>query len=418
MAARKERYMVKEVNAKVEVLPKVGKEQYLAKEVSAKVEVSPKKEMEQILATNEDVYVHVDRNVESEFNNKEEFDVLTVIHKEEIMVVQGLDKKNWILMITRELSEKTFFKGSEMIDKISNRKEKLERNKLNPIVQAAMSSWKNEKFMESTSDERSSDDETPNTTKVVIENVKKPGEENMYEEINDLKIVTIEEQQSKHEEKYVETPPLTSVTVLEKMEKTGEVTRRLSKQREDLEKISLHHKNEQLEWIENTEDPKSIGKDEYDEMSPPTSVKVLEKMEKTGEVTRRLSKQREDLEKISLHHKNEQLEWIQNTEEPKSKGVKEYDEISPPTSVQVLEEMEKTAKVKEIVNEYERSQENIARSVVRTIEGQKKETEQSTLAIKNNFDVEASKFSGNQKIREVFHMDVAEIIIEREQQRP
>ena len=111
MAARKERYMVKEVNAKVEVLPKVGKEQYLAKEVSAKVEVSPKKEMEQILATNEDVYVHVDRNVESEFNNKEEFDVLTVIHKEEIMVVQGLDKKNWILKITRELSEKTFFKG-------------------------------------------------------------------------------------------------------------------------------------------------------------------------------------------------------------------------------------------------------------------------------------------------------------------
>ena len=61
-----------------------------------------------------------------------------------------------------------------MIDKISNRKEKLERNKLNPIVQAAMS-WKNEKFMESTSDERSSDDETPNTTKVVIENVKKQG---------------------------------------------------------------------------------------------------------------------------------------------------------------------------------------------------------------------------------------------------
>ena len=56
----------------------------------------------------------------------------------------------------------------------------------------------------------------------------------------------------------------------------------MSKQREDLEKISLDPKNEQLEWIENTEDPKSIGKDEYDEMSPPTSVKVLEKMEKTG----------------------------------------------------------------------------------------------------------------------------------------
>ena len=56
----------------------------------------------------------------------------------------------------------------------------------------------------------------------------------------------------------------------------------MSKQREDLEKISLDPKNEQLEWIENTEDPKSKGEDEYDEMSPPTSVKVLERMEKTG----------------------------------------------------------------------------------------------------------------------------------------
>ena len=61
-----------------------------------------------------------------------------------------------------------------MIDKISNRKENLERNKQNPIVQAALS-WKNDKFVESTSDERSSDDETPNTTKVVVENVKKTG---------------------------------------------------------------------------------------------------------------------------------------------------------------------------------------------------------------------------------------------------
>ena len=66
-----------------------------------------------------------------------------------------------------------------MIDKISNRKENLERNKQNPIVQAALLgyalSWKNEKFVESTSDERSSDDETPDTTKVVVENVKKQG---------------------------------------------------------------------------------------------------------------------------------------------------------------------------------------------------------------------------------------------------
>ena len=35
-----------------------------------------------------------------------------------------------------------------------------------------------------------------------------------------------------------------------------------------------------------------------------------------------------------------------------------------------------------------------------------------------NFSVEeASKFNRNQRIREVFHMDVAEVIIEREQQK-
>ena len=116
MAARQERYMVKEVNAKVEVQPKVSKEQFLAKEVAAKIEVEQKKEeTEQILtvgeSTDKDNYVIVDRNVESEFTKQEEFDVLTVVHKEEILIVQGLDKKNWILKITRELSEKTFFKG-------------------------------------------------------------------------------------------------------------------------------------------------------------------------------------------------------------------------------------------------------------------------------------------------------------------
>ena len=89
----------------------------MAKEVAAIIEVEPvkKKETEQILtvgeSTDKDNYVIVDRNVESEFTKQEEFDVLTVVHKEEILIVQGLDKKNWILKITRELSEKTFFKG-------------------------------------------------------------------------------------------------------------------------------------------------------------------------------------------------------------------------------------------------------------------------------------------------------------------
>ena len=49
---------------------------------------------------------------------------------------------------------------------------------------------------------------------------------------------------------------------------SGEVTRRLSKQSEDHEKISL--------------DPKLIGEGEHVDMSLATSVEVLEKMEKTG----------------------------------------------------------------------------------------------------------------------------------------
>ena len=44
----------------------------------------------------------------------------------------------WIIKIKRELSETTFFKGKEIIDKISQRQEKLERNKENPIIKAAI----------------------------------------------------------------------------------------------------------------------------------------------------------------------------------------------------------------------------------------------------------------------------------------
>ena len=44
----------------------------------------------------------------------------------------------WIIKIKRELSETTFFKGKEIINKISQRQEKLVRNKENPIIQAAI----------------------------------------------------------------------------------------------------------------------------------------------------------------------------------------------------------------------------------------------------------------------------------------
>ena len=61
-----------------------------------------------------------------------------------ITVVQGLantkltNPDEWIIKIKRELSETTFFNGMEVIDKISQRQEKLERNKKSPIVQAAI----------------------------------------------------------------------------------------------------------------------------------------------------------------------------------------------------------------------------------------------------------------------------------------
>ena len=44
----------------------------------------------------------------------------------------------WIVKIKRELSDTTFFKGKEIINKISQRQEKLVRNKENPIIQAAI----------------------------------------------------------------------------------------------------------------------------------------------------------------------------------------------------------------------------------------------------------------------------------------
>ena len=43
----------------------------------------------------------------------------------------------WIVKIKRELSDTTFY-NKEIINKISQRQEKLERNKENPIIQAAI----------------------------------------------------------------------------------------------------------------------------------------------------------------------------------------------------------------------------------------------------------------------------------------
>ena len=58
--------------------------------------------------------------------------------------IQGLantkltNPDEWIIKIKKELSETTFFDGKEIIDKISQKQEKLERNKENPIVKNAI----------------------------------------------------------------------------------------------------------------------------------------------------------------------------------------------------------------------------------------------------------------------------------------
>ena len=129
----------------------------MVKDVKAKIQVDPISEELKTLEVDpllievddKDFYVCVNRNVESEFikddeSKKDKIDQLVVKHHETITVVQGLantkltNPDEWIIKIKKELSETTFFKGKEIIDKISQRQEKLERNKESPIVKAAI----------------------------------------------------------------------------------------------------------------------------------------------------------------------------------------------------------------------------------------------------------------------------------------
>ena len=125
----------------------------MVKDVKAKIQVDPiKEELKTPLEVDDkDFYVCVNRNVESKFikddkssKDEDKIDQFVVKHHETITVVQGLAKTKltnldeWIIKIKRELSETTYFKGKEIIDKISQRQEKLERNKKSPIVQAAI----------------------------------------------------------------------------------------------------------------------------------------------------------------------------------------------------------------------------------------------------------------------------------------
>ena len=133
-------------------LENVGRERYMVKDVKAKIQVDRiSKELKALEVDDKDFYVCVNRNVESKFikddkSSKDEDKIDKFIHKhqETITVVQGLAKTKltnpdeWIIKIKRELSETTFFKGKEIIDKISQRQEKLERNKKSPIIQAAI----------------------------------------------------------------------------------------------------------------------------------------------------------------------------------------------------------------------------------------------------------------------------------------
>ena len=127
-----------------------GTERYMVKDVKAKIQADRiSKELKALEVDDKDFYVCVNRNVESKFikaheSTKDKIDQFVVKHHETITVVQGRAKTKltnldeWIIKIKRELSETTFFKGKEIINKISQRQEKLERNKKSPIVQAAI----------------------------------------------------------------------------------------------------------------------------------------------------------------------------------------------------------------------------------------------------------------------------------------
>ena len=131
-------------------LENVGRERYMVKDVKAKIQVDQiSKELKALEVDDKDFYVCVNRDVKSKFINDDEskedkIDQFVVKHCETITVVQGLantkltNPDEWIIKIKRELSETTFFKGKEIINKISQRQEKLERNKENPIVKAAI----------------------------------------------------------------------------------------------------------------------------------------------------------------------------------------------------------------------------------------------------------------------------------------
>ena len=122
----------------------------MVKDVKAKIQVDPiSEELKTLEVDDKDFYVCVNRNVESKFikadeSKKDKIDQFVVKHQEMITVVQGLantkltNPDEWIIKIKRELSETTFFNGMEVIDKISQRQEKMERNKKNPIIQAAI----------------------------------------------------------------------------------------------------------------------------------------------------------------------------------------------------------------------------------------------------------------------------------------
>ena len=133
-------------------LENVGRERYMVKDVKAKIQVDRiSKELKALEVDDKDFYVCVNRNVESKFikddkssKDEDKIDQFVVKHHKTITVVQGLAKTKltnpdeWIIKIKRELSETTFFKGKEIVDKISRRQENLERNKKSPIIQAAI----------------------------------------------------------------------------------------------------------------------------------------------------------------------------------------------------------------------------------------------------------------------------------------
>jgi len=297
------------------------------------------------------------------------------------------------------------------MDNISRRQTNPEGNKLSPNEQTAIASELSKQYNEEEntyfSTSTSSSKSEQETAVKVVEKVEKTGYRLIDKEGNKLSLMVqpaitsklakqCKEGEKRNASTASKSEPETSVEIVEKVERTafidkenleGNISASKSEQKTSVEKVEktgmtlfdkIFRRKENLEgrqWEKQSKEEENRNfstSTVASKLEQETSVEVVERVEKTGEET---------MKKETKQSKEEENRNF-STSTAASKLEQE-------TSVEVVERVEKTGE-----------------------ETMKKETEEK-------FSVEeASKFNRNQRIREVFHMDVAEVIIEREQQKP